>query len=134
LPKLLNVGHRELLLLQEDIGKYYAATFPAEALSLNPEPALRRVRRESRKARRVFIDIDCDVFDAAYLPGITQPIPFGLSPPQVLRTLDAAWSPRVAGVAITEFDPGHDREDRSLATLMWLLEYLLLRRHEPKSS
>ena len=29
-----------------------------------------------------------------------------------------------------EFDPSRDRNDRSLETLMWLVEYVLLRRYE----
>jgi hypothetical protein len=33
-------------------------------------------------------------------------------------------------VTLSEFDPGRDRRDQSLATLVWLLEYLLLRRYE----
>jgi hypothetical protein len=36
----------------------------------------------------------------------------------------------VAGVILSEFDPGRDRNDQSLATLIWLLERLLLRRYE----
>jgi hypothetical protein len=36
----------------------------------------------------------------------------------------------VAGLLVSEFDPGRDRDDRGLSTLVWLLEYLLLRRHE----
>jgi arginase family enzyme len=78
----------------------------------------------------VFLDVDCDVFDPAYFPAVTQPVPFGLSPPLVLRLIDAAWGPNVAGVMLSEFDPGRDRNDQSLATAVWLLEYLLLRRYE----
>jgi len=61
---------------------------------------------------------------------VAEPVPFGLGPQQVLRLLDAAWSPKVAGVLLSEFDPGRDRDDRCLETLVWLLEYLLLRRYE----
>src|SRR5438105_3704075 len=92
---------------------------------------LAALREASRGAQRVFFDIDCDVFDPAFFPAVGQPVPFGLSPQQVLRGLDAAWSERVAGVAVSEFDPARDRDDRSLATLVWLLERLLLRRYEP---
>jgi hypothetical protein len=52
----------------------------------------------------------------------------------VLRVIDAAWCPQVMGVAVSEFDPGRDRNDQSLATVVWLLEYLLLRRHEPATT
>ena len=55
---------------------------------------------------------------------------FGLTPPLFLQLLDAAWSDRVAGVLLSEFDPGRDRQDQGLALLVWLLEYLLLRRYE----
>ncbi len=130
LPPIVNVGHRELLLRPEYTARYYQATFPAAALAVDPGPALDRVRKAAGAAERVFIDIDCDVFDPAYLPGVAHPAPFGLDPHQVLRFLDAAWSDRVAGVALSEFDPARDRNDQSLATLIWLLEYVLLKRYE----
>jgi arginase family enzyme len=82
----------------------------------------------------VFLDIDCDVFDPAFFPAVAQPVPFGLSPHLVLRFLEAAWSERVIGLAVSEFDPGRDRNDQSLATLVWLIEYLLLKRYENRSA
>ena len=88
------------------------------------------MRQAIRAAKQIFIDIDCDVFDPAYFPAVTDTVPFGLSPQQVLRLLDAVWSPKVRGVMVSEFTPGRDRDDRSLATLIWLLEYLLLRWYE----
>ena len=44
--------------------------------------------------------------------------------------LHATWSERVVGVSLSEFEPGRDVNDRSLQTLMWLVEYLLLARYE----
>src|SRR5262249_35001328 len=123
-------GHRELLLRPEHIRKYYATTFSAAAVALDPEPALERVRHESRSARRAFLGIDCDVFDPAFFPGVPPPLPLGLSAQTLLRFVDAAWSERLVGVGISEFDPARDHKDQSLATLVWLLEYLLLKRHE----
>jgi arginase family enzyme len=134
LPELINVGHRELLLRPEYVAEYYRHTFPADQLAVDPQPALTQLREACREAERVFLDIDCDVFDPAYFPAVAQPVPFGLSPPVLLRVLDAVWSPRVAGVAVSEFDPGRDRDDRSLTTLVWLLEYLLLKRYEPPTA
>src|SRR5262249_2441987 len=130
LPALINVGHRELLLRPEYVANYYQETFRAAAVALDPAPALDRVRTAALQADRVVLAIDCDVFDPAFFPGTSHPLPFGLSPHLVLRFLEAAWSDRVAGVALSEFDPGRDRNDQSLATLVWLLEYLLLRRYE----
>jgi len=134
LPGLINVGHRELLLRPEYVGKYYQQTFSAAGLAVNPEPALTAVRESCGRAGRVFVDLDCDVFDPAYFPGMAHPVPFGLSPHLFLRFLDAAWSGNLAGLAISEFDPARDRADRSLSTLIWLLEYVLLKRYERGSA
>ena len=130
LPPIINVGHRDLLLTPDYVGQYYRRTFAAAELAIDPRPALDQLQKASRSARRVFVDVDCDVFDPAWFPAVAQPVPFGLDPPLVLRLLDAVWSPNVAGVCLSEFDPGRDRGDRSLAALTWLIEYLLLRRHE----
>jgi arginase family enzyme len=130
LPDIVNLGHRELLLTPEHVAATYRATFPAAALAADPGPALAYLRGAARKARRVFLDLDCDVFDRAFFPATAQPVPFGLSPEAVLRLFDAVWSERVVGLAVSEFDPARDRDDHCLATLLWLLEYLLLKRYE----
>jgi agmatinase len=131
LPPLINVGHRDLLLTADYVGRYYRRTFSAAELAIDPQPALEELRQASRAAPRVFLDLDCDVFDPPSFPAVAQPVPFGLSPHLLLRLLDAIWAPNVMGFILSEFDPGRDHNDRSLATLVWLLEYLLLRRHEP---
>jgi arginase family enzyme len=88
------------------------------------------VRELATAADRVFIDIDCDVLDPAFFPATAHPLPFGLASPQLLQFIDAAWGDNVCGVAVSEFDPGRDRGDQSLNTLVWLLEHLLLKRYE----
>jgi agmatinase len=130
LPEIVNVGHRDLFLPPKAIREYYIAAHSAADLAIDPEPAVQAVREVSGGAGRVFLDIDCDVFDPAHFPALTDPLPFGLSPALVLQLIEAAWSDRVCGVGISEFDPGRDRNDQSLSTLVWLLEYLLLRRYE----
>jgi arginase family enzyme len=130
LPPIVGVGHRELLLRPEYVARYYRQTFAAADLAVDAGPALRFLREAARAAERVFIDLDCDVFDPAFFPAQAHPVPFGLSPHFVLRLLDAVWSDRVIGFAFSEFDPGRDQGDRSLSTLVWLVEYLLLRRCE----
>jgi arginase family enzyme len=129
-PRIINVGHRDLLLRSEDISEFYERHYPASELAVDPEPARAQLQSASRSAKRVYVDIDCDVFDSAYFPAAAQSVPFGLSPSLMLRFLDAVWSPQVAGVLISEFDPSRDRNDQSLATVVWLLEWLLLRRNE----
>jgi arginase family enzyme len=134
LPAVVNVGARELLLRPDYVSRHYEAVFPAADLAVDTAPALRRLRQAAKGARRVFFDLDCDVFDPAYFPAVTHPLPFGLSPTAVLRFIDAAWSENVTGIAVSEFDPARDRNDQSLATLVWLLEYLLLKRYEGKEA
>ena len=84
----------------------------------------------AKAAGRIFFDLDCDAFDPAFCPGVGRPVPMGLSPPQVLRLLDAAWTDRVGGLFVSEFAPAADQNDRSLALLTWLIEWALLRRYE----
>jgi arginase family enzyme len=130
LPPLVNAGHRELLLPADYVRQYYRQTFSATELARDPQPALDQLAWLALTAERVFIDIDWDVLDPTFFPAVTQPVPFGLSPSQLLRLLHAVWSPKVAGVMISEFAPARDQEDRSLATVIWLLEYLLLLKYE----
>jgi agmatinase len=130
LPPLMNAGHRELLLTPEYVGKHYRRTFGAAELALDDRAARTALAKAAAAAGRVFIDIDCDVLDPAYFPAVSQPVPFGIDPRLLLRLLEAAWTPKVAGVMVSEFDPGRDRDDRSLATLVWLIEYVLLRKYE----
>src|SRR5947207_13986792 len=108
LPRIVNVGHRDLLLRPEYVGKFFDGTFDAAALAIDPAPALAKIAALSTEARRVFLDLDCDAFDPAYFPGCAHPQPPGISPQLFLRVLDAAWSDRVAGLAVSEFDPARD--------------------------
>jgi arginase family enzyme len=130
LPALVNLGHRELLLRPDYVGQYYRRTFSAAELAIDPEPAVAYLGEACGTAKRVFLDLDCDVFDPAFMPALSHPLPFGLAAGLVLRLLEAAWSERVVGVSLAEFDPARDQNDRGLTTLVWLLEYLLLKRYE----
>jgi arginase family enzyme len=134
LPSIVNIGHRDLLLSPEHIQQYYAATFSTDLVAQDPAAVVRWLRRAIRKTKRVFIDIDCDVFDPGFFPAVTHPLPFGLSPSVLLHLLDACWCAQLRGVSLSEFDPGRDRNDESLNTLGWLLEYLLLKRYESTTS
>ena len=130
LPAVHNVGHRDLFLPPEHVAKHYRAVHSAAELASGADRVLADLKRAAAKAGRVFIDIDCDVFDPAFFPASAHPLPFGLAPAFALRLLEAVWSERVCGVAVSEFDPARDRNDQSLGTLVWLLEWLLLRRYE----
>lgn len=121
LPPIVNIGHRDLFLTRTAIHEYFEAVHPAGNVD---EAAL---REWSAQAGSVFLDIDCDVLDPAYFPATTHPLSFGLSPDALLRLIGVVWSGRIRGVALSEFDPGRDRGDRSLQLLVWLIEWVLLR-------
>ncbi|MEI7687133.1 MAG: arginase family protein [Planctomycetota bacterium] len=130
LPTLINLGHREQMLPASTIAPYFTHALAAADLH---GAALQRVHEACAAAERIFIDLDCDVFDAAYFPAVAQPEPFGLSPAAVLKCLNDIWSPKIRGFAISEFFPARDDRDRSLATLLWLVEWLFLKNHERAS-
>jgi arginase family enzyme len=130
LPRLINIGHRDLLLRANDIDQFFDQHYTAATLVADVVSVIEGLRVACQTAKRVFVDIDCDVFDTAYFPAAPQPVPLGLSPAMVLRLLDSIWSPQIAGVLISEFDPARDQNDRSLSALVWLIEWLLLKQYE----
>ncbi len=133
-PAIIQIGHRDLFLPENRIARFFQATHSASRCALQPEQVRRDVQQSVANARRVFIDIDCDVFDPATFPAVGQPLPFGLTPREVLALLEAIGLERIEGISISEFDPARDQRDRSLETLVWLIEYLLLRRYESESN
>lgn len=133
LPVIINVGHRDLLLEPKYVSKYYREAFPAEMLATEPAKVFGMLRLACEKAERVFLDLDCDVLDPVCFPGVVHPVPFGLTPMMLLQILNCVRWDKVIGMAISEFDPGRDRDDCSLSTIVWLIERLLLRRYEPAS-
>jgi agmatinase len=133
LPAVVNVGSRDLFLPAEHIGEHYREAFTAEAVAGDPDKVVQRLTKLARSASRVWIDIDCDAFDPAFFPAVQHPLPMGPSPAFVLRVLSAVWSQKVVGVSVSEFDPGRDRADQSLGTLIWLIEWCLLKWMEPEA-
>ena len=126
LPAVVNVGSRDLFLPADHAAAHFRAVFDAAAIAADPDRVVRSLAALARKANRIWIDIDCDAFDPAYFPAVQHPQPFGLSPSLVLRALAAVWSEKIRGVSLSEFDPGRDRADQSLGTLIWLMEWCLL--------
>ncbi|HXD85794.1 MAG TPA: arginase family protein [Urbifossiella sp.] len=128
LPRIVNLGHRDLLIPSDEVAEVFEAAYSAEQIAVRPERVVEELRTRASAAKRVWLDLDCDAFDPAFLPAVQHPLPFGLSPPVFLKLLDAVWSDKVAGMSISEFDPGRDMRDASLNLLGWLIEWLLLKR------
>ncbi|MFO0877253.1 MAG: arginase family protein [Gemmataceae bacterium] len=132
-PPVVNIGHRDLLLPADHIARYYQQTFSAADLALEPARVLQQLRQRVQDTEAVYLDLDVDVFDPVYFPAVAQPVPFGLSPAALLGLIEAIGTERLRGLLVSEFDPARDRDDRSLAVLVWLLEYILLRKYETTS-
>jgi arginase family enzyme len=127
LPAVVNIGSRDLFLPAEHAAEHYREVLTAQDVAVDLDRVIRQLVKRARSVDRIWIDIDCDVFDPAFFPAVQHPQPMGLSPLFVLRVLATIWSEKVVGVSVSEFDPGRDRADQSLGTLVWLVEWCLLR-------
>ena len=107
-PKVLVAGHRDLFLTAAEVKRTFAAAVPAEEI----DTAADVVRKHVAKAKRVWLDVDADVFDPTFAPGVGEPLPFGLAPREVLGLLFAAWGDKLAGVSVSEFLPARDVNDQ----------------------
>jgi agmatinase len=132
LPRIINLGSRDLMLPTDHIRKYFERVLTADQIARNPDGAVAAVVEAAKSAQRLVLDLDCDAFDAAFFPATLNPLPFGLAPAFLLRVLEEIGPERLEIVALSEFAPSRDREDQSLGTLLWLLEWLLLRWYETK--
>lgn len=130
LPPIISVGHRDLFLTPGEINANFAAAFSSLDIANDIEKFTKEVRKRAAGAKRVWIDIDADVFDPANVPAVHHPLPFGLSPLLALKLLDAAFDGNVVGVSVSEFDPWRDTNDAGLNVLGWLIEWVLLRWYE----
>ncbi|MCU0704857.1 MAG: arginase family protein [Fimbriiglobus sp.] len=130
LPPIVNVGHRDLFLTPAEIRDNFVAAYSSLDIANDIERFAKEIRKRSMGAKRVWIDIDADVFDPANVPAVHHPLPFGPSPLLVLKLLDAAFAGNVVGVSVSEFDPWRDTNDAGLNVLGWLIEWVLLRWYE----
>jgi arginase family enzyme len=126
-PRLVNVGHRDLFLKHEEIAGVFEGVYSAEEIAMDSDRVAAELQAKMAGAKRVWIDLDCDVFDPTSMPAVNQSLPFGLLPTVFLKLLNAVWSEKVVGFSVSEFDPGRDVRDTGLNLLGWLVEYVLLK-------
>jgi agmatinase len=127
LPQIVNIGHRDLFLTPGEIGEKFSASYSSLDLANEPERVAQEIRKRAEAAKRVWIDLDVDVFDPTQMPAVHHPLPFGPTPLQVLKLMDAIFYGNVIGLSISEFDTGRDPQDTGLNLLGWLIEWVLLR-------
>lgn len=128
LPKVFNVGHRDLLIPPLAIEKVFAGAISAMDFIKDEAGSLKKIQKHLQG--KVFLDIDCDVMDSAYFAATGRPVPLGLSPAQMLRIFELIPTENLVGIALSEFDPSRDVSDRGLSLLIWWLEYFFLKFHE----
>ena len=126
-PRLVNLGHRDLFLTNDEIAETFEAVYSAEEIATDQDRVVAELKARAESAKRVWIDLDCDAFDPTAMPAVQEPLPFGLAPQAFLKLLNAVWSEKVVGLSVSEFDPGRDIRDAGLNLLGWLLELVLLR-------
>lgn len=122
--KLVNVGHRDLIQTEEFIGQHYQAAIPIERLAM----AFDSVAELASVVKRIWIDIDVDVFEPSVCPAVQLRTPYGMMPVSMIALIELMMKTgNVVGVSISEFDPGRDRDDATLNLLGWLVEWILLK-------
>ena len=132
---IINLGHRDLLLPPKKVQKHFNKAYSIMAILGKENQVLEELQPFLKKSNRIWIDIDGDVFDPTFFPGVNYPLPFGISPQIFLQFLNVIDFTKVCGISISEFNPARDRYDLSAGLLAWLLEYILIRWHEsPLSS
>jgi agmatinase len=81
---------------------YFARDLPGEFPSLPHIPP----------GAPVYLTVDLDGFDPAYAPGVSHPVPGGLTPRQVLNFIqNAPW--KLAGMDVVEVNPDLDVNDQT---------------------
>jgi arginase family enzyme len=126
-PRLVSVGHRDLFVTDAEAAETFEKVYPAWRVAADAGGVAAELRALAGAAKKVWIDIDCDAFDPSALPAVAEPLPFGLLPPTFLALFEAVWGPNVAGLSVSEFDPGRDARDAGLNLLGWLVEYVMLK-------
>jgi agmatinase len=79
----------------------------------------------------VYLTVDLDAFDPAYAPGVSHPVPGGVSPRQALALIqEAPW--RLVGMDAVEVNPSLDEGDRTAVLAARLLHEAMGRVEEPE--
>jgi len=132
-PTVVNLGHRDLFLPAADVKKHFAAAYSALDVARDLNAVISDVKKRCTKAKRIWIDLDADVFDPPAMPGVHHKLPGGLTLLMLLQVLEQIWdSEKIVGISISEYDPAKDQEGIGANLLGWFLEWFLLKWYEAK--
>jgi agmatinase len=126
---VVNVGSRDLSLPEAQARKHFDRLWTAPDLARRPITDTARELAEYAKGfERVHLDIDLDVLDPSALRTVGSPMPFGLTSMQLLALVDVLIDDRLEAVTISEYNGSLDHDGMGKHVVLWLLEYILLRR------
>lgn len=111
------VGAREFGLGTESV-EYIedrgGAIVPAERVGDDVREAAAKVEAATADADVVYVTLDVDVFDMAFVPGTSSPYPGGLLPRELFQLVRrVATDDRVVGIDVVECSPILDEGDRT---------------------
>lgn len=67
----------------------------------------------NRIGKRVYVSFDMDVIDPAYAPGVSVPVPMGLSNTEAIILLKTLARKNIVGLDMMEVSPNYDTKDRT---------------------
>jgi len=126
---LTQIGIRTLNQAQLEVARRHAGRLTIlEARDLSFRPSdLSHIRDGSP----VYLTVDLDAFDPAYAPGVSHPVPGGITPRQALALIqEAPW--RLVGMDAVEVNPSLDQGDRTAVLAARLLHEAMGRVEEPE--
>jgi len=107
---LTQIGIRTMNAPQAEVARRHTGrlkVIPASMLQAGP-PHWRHIPRGAA----VYVTLDLDVFDPAFAPGVSHPVPGGLLPRQVLNYLQRVPGTLV-GMDVVELNPARDESERT---------------------
>ena len=122
----IQLGIREAEIGEQKITKHCLQVISAEDFFTHDTQWLWQQIQKQTKGQ-VYVSVDLNVFDPAYAPGVSAPVPGGLHLQQVLPLLKKILSEMdVIGIDIVELTPAYDQDYRTahLATKL-LLEMIM---------
>lgn len=121
--KILQVGVRASCREEiEYIRSNGIATISAlEILSDGLEEAASEIAKRVKSANKVYVSVDLDVLDPAYMPGVGNPEAEGISTHVLLDLLDRAVEANLVGFDVMELNPVYDLSGASSITAAKIL-------------
>ncbi|HLC22591.1 MAG TPA: arginase family protein [Candidatus Nanoarchaeia archaeon] len=132
LGKCIEIGVREPEIEElKNIKKHRLQVITAEAFDEKGEAWVWEQIKKKIKGR-VYVSVDLDVFDPAFTPGVSTPVPGGLTFNQVLFLMKRIMKElHVVGFDIMELNPRYDVDDRTAHLSVKLLLEMIVN-HEKK--